>query len=79
MVVTIALSRKNKLGFVNGTIKRPTSNTSLAKLWDRVNDVVIWWILGALDEKIAQSVLWLNSAKEMWEELEQRFGRSSSA
>ena len=30
-VVTIALSEKNKLGFVNGTIKRAIHNQELAK------------------------------------------------
>ena len=32
-----------------------------------------------MDEKIYQSVLWFNTAQEVWDNLEQRFGRSSSA
>ncbi|CAO2835041.1 unnamed protein product [Amaranthus hypochondriacus] len=77
--VSIALSGKNKMGFVDGSIKRSISNGSLAKAWDRVNDVVLGWLLGAVDEKIFKSVLWFKTAKEVWDNLEQRFGQSSSA
>lgn len=77
--ITIALSGKNKLGFVNGNVKRAVHNQELAKAWDSVNDVIIGWLLNAVDEKISKTILWLNTAKEIWEELEQRFGQSSSA
>ena len=49
----VALSGKNKLGFVNGTIKRATHNQDLANSWDRVNDIIIGWLLNAVDEKIS--------------------------
>ena len=39
--ITIALPGKNKLGFVNGTVKRAVRNQEYAKVWDRVNDVII--------------------------------------
>ena len=39
--MSIALSAKNKLGFVDGTIKRSRTSTSNGNAWDRVNDVVI--------------------------------------
>ena len=51
--VNIALSGKNKLGFVDGSVKRSTTSISLGKAWDRVNDVVIGWLLNAIDEKVA--------------------------
>lgn len=58
--VTIALSGKNKLGFIDGSIKRSTTNEGHAKAWDRVNDIVIGWLLNAMNEKIAQSVFSLD-------------------
>lgn len=77
--MSIALSGKNKMGFVDGTIKRPTTSNSLGKAWDRVNDTVIGWIMNVVDENITKSILWLKTAKEVWDELEHRFGQSSSA
>lgn len=75
--VSIALSGKNKMGFVDGSVKNSTSNTMYDKAWDRVNNVVISWLLGAVDEKIFKSVLWFKTAKEVWDNLEERFGQSS--
>ena len=41
--------------------------------------MTIGWLLNVVDEKISKTILWLNTTKEIWEELEQRFGQSSSA
>lgn len=77
--VTIAFSGKNKLCFINGSIKRSTGNDKLGKVWDRVNDIVIGWILNALDERLAQSVIYHGMAKAVWEDLEHRYGETSGA
>lgn len=77
--MSIALSGKNKLKFVDGSIKRHVNSVSLGKAWDRVNDVVIGWLLNAMDEKVSGSILYFKTAKEIWDELEHRFGQSSSA
>lgn len=67
------------MGFVDGSIKRSISNGALAKAWDRVNDVVLGWLLVAVDERIFKSVFWFKTPKEVWDNLEQRYGQSSSA
>ena len=41
--------------------------------------MVLGWLLNAVDERIYQSVSWFKTAKEVWDNLEQRFGQSSSA
>ncbi|XP_059285892.1 uncharacterized protein LOC132039425 [Lycium ferocissimum] len=60
--VVIALSAKNKLSFIDGTLKVPTTNPVLQKAW--------------IDE-IAVSVLYSRSAKDMWGDLEDRFGQTN--
>lgn len=77
--MSIALSGKNKIGFVNGTVTKSVTSSSQARAWDRVNDTVIGWIINVVDENIAKSILWLKTAKEVWDELEHRYGQSSSA
>lgn len=54
--MSIALFTKSKLGFVDGTIKRSTICTSNGKAWDRVNDIVIDWIMNVVDEDISKSI-----------------------
>ncbi|KAK9743216.1 hypothetical protein RND81_03G225200 [Saponaria officinalis] len=75
----IALSAKNKLGFVDGTITKPASTASTLKAWQRNNDMVFSWMLNALSDDIANSILYSASAKEAWDELEERFGQSNGA
>ena len=53
----IALSEKNKLGFVDGSLTRPSTNSTTMKVWDRVNNVVMGWIITVLEDSIAKSVL----------------------
>ncbi|CAO2832491.1 unnamed protein product [Amaranthus hypochondriacus] len=77
--ISIALSGKNKMGFVDGSVKKSTSNAMYSKAWDKVNDVVLGWLLGVVDEKFFKRVLWFKTAKEVWGNLEARFGSTSSA
>lgn len=66
--ITIALSSKNKLGVVNGTITRSTTCSSQGRAWDQVNDTVIGWIMNIVDEHIVKSILWLKTAKKAWDD-----------
>uniref|UniRef100_A0A803KXL5 Retrotransposon Copia-like N-terminal domain-containing protein n=1 Tax=Chenopodium quinoa TaxID=63459 RepID=A0A803KXL5_CHEQI len=75
----LTLSAKNKLGFVNGTISKPTAGTIEGKAWERCNDLVCSLILYNLDESIAKSVMFLKSAEEIWTDLDERFGYASMA
>ncbi|XP_074337342.1 uncharacterized protein LOC141674534 [Apium graveolens] len=72
--VTIALSARNKLGFVDETILRPATTDPSFKSWLRCNDMVISWLLGSLSKSIGRSVIYSNSAHQMWKELEERYG-----
>lgn len=73
----LTLLAKNKLDFVNGTIVIPDPSSTDYKLWERCNDLVISWILCNLDENIARSVLFLKTARAIWQDLEDRFGYTS--
>lgn len=75
----IALSARNKLGFVDGSIPKPDPQSSSFKSWSRCNDMVISWILGALSKSIGRSVIYCNSAHQMWKELGERYGVSNGA
>lgn len=76
--ITIALSAKNKLVFVKGELDRP-ANPVLAALWNRCNDMIISWILNSLSREISSSVLYVETAHQLWTELVDRFGQSSGA
>lgn len=73
----IALAAKNKVGFIDGTHKEPESPNF--KLWNRCNDMVLSWLLNSLSKEIADSVIYSKTAKDLWKELDNRFGRSNGA
>ena len=74
----IALSVKNKLGFIDGSIPKPdSSNLPLLNSWIRNNNVVISWILNSVSKEISASIIFSESASEIWLDLQDRFQQSN--
>uniref|UniRef100_A0A2N9IAK7 Reverse transcriptase Ty1/copia-type domain-containing protein n=1 Tax=Fagus sylvatica TaxID=28930 RepID=A0A2N9IAK7_FAGSY len=74
----MALTAKNKIGFINGTITAPNDETLPSfNLWTRCNTMVISWILNSVSKDIASSVIYANTAQEMWEDLKERFAQGN--
>ncbi|XP_021852248.1 uncharacterized protein [Spinacia oleracea] len=73
----IALSARNKLCFVDGSLSQPAVNSANYRMWIRCNDLVISWMLASLEPSIARSVLYLKTARAIWLELEERYCRES--
>ncbi|PWA58153.1 hypothetical protein CTI12_AA402710 [Artemisia annua] len=77
--IEIGLSTKRKLGFIKGTVARSTNDPNLAELWDTCNNMVICWILGSVSESIARSIMFVDTASEIWLQLEKRFALSDGS
>ncbi|KAH0764874.1 hypothetical protein KY285_000745 [Solanum tuberosum] len=77
--LVIALSAKNKLGLIDGSLAEPLPSDPTHKLWDRCNDMVISWILNSLSKDIAEYVLYSRTTKEIWKYLSARFGHCNGA
>nr|XP_009765468.1 PREDICTED: uncharacterized protein LOC104217011 [Nicotiana sylvestris] len=54
--VVIALSTKNKLGFVDGSLVVPEADSGLQKAWARSNGIVLSWLLKSLSKEIVECV-----------------------
>ena len=75
--MTIALSVKNKLGFIDCSISRPDgTDPTLLSSWIRNNNIVISWILNSMSKEISTSILFIDSAFEIWIDLQDRFQQS---
>lgn len=70
----ISLSSKTKLGFMDGSIEEPVTTSPLYTAWSRCNDLIISMLLFNLDTIIARSVLYFQTAREIWIDLEERYG-----
>ena len=75
----IALSTKRKLPFVHGTLPRPTDDPVKGDQWDACNNLVIAWIMNSVSDSIAESILYIESAAEIWKQLDKRFAVSNGA
>ncbi|XP_056859969.1 uncharacterized protein LOC130508462 [Raphanus sativus] len=71
--VRMALNVRNKLGFIDGTIRKPPSTSRDSGSWSRCNDMVATWLMNSVSKNIGQSLLFMSTAESIWNNLMQRF------
>jgi hypothetical protein len=68
-----ALRAKNKLGFVDGSITKPTDpNDPLLDAWERCNDMIVSWIQNSASPSVISFFILVDNAHEIWRELCER-------
>ncbi|KAA8537887.1 hypothetical protein F0562_027533 [Nyssa sinensis] len=77
--MSMALSAKNKLGFIDGSISRPSQQTDkLFDTWSRCNNMVLSWILNSVSKDLATSIIFIDTAAAVWKDLKERFSQSNA-
>ncbi|PNX89446.1 hypothetical protein L195_g045565, partial [Trifolium pratense] len=76
--ITMALEAKNKLGFIDGTILKPEPNNPNFSNWVRCNSMVQSWLVHSTIPTIANSILWIKSARDIWLDLLTRFNQKNA-
>lgn len=66
-----------KLGFIDGSCERPSINSSTQNQWIRCDSIVVSWILNSIDPSLSGAFIYANSAKELCNELTERFRQSN--
>ncbi|GAU27901.1 hypothetical protein TSUD_159950 [Trifolium subterraneum] len=69
----MALKSKNKIRFINGSLPKPDDEDQDSLAWDRCNTMIMSWINNSIEAEISRSVLWMDSAYEVWVDLKDRF------
>lgn len=76
-MVKTALKSKNKLGFIDRALTKPTSkegeDTSELQAWEMVNSMICSWILKVIEPKLRSSIAFVDTMRAMWKNLEQRY------
>ncbi|KAL5557872.1 hypothetical protein UlMin_034083 [Ulmus minor] len=75
--MVMALTAKNKIGFIDGTIPKPFSTDLIFNSWTRCDSMISSWIINAVTREIADSILYLDSAYEIWRDLHDRFSQGN--
>ncbi|XP_042962743.1 uncharacterized protein LOC122297021 [Carya illinoinensis] len=73
-----ALRAKNKIGFINGDIKKPTSlDDLLMEAWEHCNNVVVSWIHNSISNSGKSSLAFVDDAYAIWSELQDRLSQQN--
>ncbi|XP_019188880.1 PREDICTED: uncharacterized protein LOC109183150 [Ipomoea nil] len=71
----VALEVKNKWSVVDGSITTPDRTSSQYAAWRRCNLMVCSWIRKSVHPTIAQSIMYMDKAREVWNDLSRRFSQ----
>lgn len=67
-----SIQAKRKLGFLNGSIPKPTTEPDISR-WLATNSMLVGWIRTSIDPKIHSTVTFVPDAHKLWETLQSRF------
>lgn len=77
--MTIALSAMSKIGFVDGSIEQPEDRSSpMFNLWIRCDAMVTSWIYNSVSQEILSSVIYKQTARAVWLDLQHRFSQRNA-
>ncbi|GJZ76995.1 ribonuclease H-like domain-containing protein, partial [Tanacetum coccineum] len=74
-VMLLALEGKNKNGFIDGSCRRSNIDEVLGKQYDRVNAVVLGWILDSISKELFLGQIFLKRASHVWDELNETYDK----
>ncbi|XP_074270986.1 uncharacterized protein LOC141594901 [Silene latifolia] len=76
------LDAKNKLGFIEGTVKKPSSSGDEDDLeavaWRQCNAMLRAWLRNVIDPKLHPSITFTQPINEIWEELRGRYSAGNA-
>lgn len=79
-VMRRALRVKKKLGFISGSIPKPTDpNDLLFNLWERCNDMVVSWLQNSISPSIKSNVAFVDDTREIWLDHEDHFSHQNES
>ncbi|XP_060170431.1 uncharacterized protein LOC132601351 [Lycium barbarum] len=75
----LALLGKNKIGFIDGSVKREDYQGYLERLWDRCNAIVVSWLMGNVSKNLLSGILFNSNAHYISKDLKERFDKVNSS
>uniref|UniRef100_A0A803MNF7 Retrotransposon Copia-like N-terminal domain-containing protein n=1 Tax=Chenopodium quinoa TaxID=63459 RepID=A0A803MNF7_CHEQI len=76
--IRLALGAKNKLFFIDGSCRRPASDSPDLQKWIRNDYMVQSWLLNSMDKLISEGFILQQSAQQLYDEILERYGQSNA-
>lgn len=71
--MTNALQAKRKIGFIDGSIVKPSTGDPNLELWLSVNSMIVGWIRSSIEPRVCSTVTFISDSYKLWENLKKRF------
>ncbi|GJT70426.1 ribonuclease H-like domain-containing protein [Tanacetum coccineum] len=71
----LALKGKNKINFIDGSYRRSNTDEVLGRQYDRVNAIVLGWILNSISEELFLGQIFSKRAKHVWDKLKETYDK----
>lgn len=68
-----ALRAKKKMGFLDGTLAKPSEESGDLEAWLSVNSMIVGWIRSSIEPRVRSTVTFITDAQKLWENLKKRF------
>ena len=63
---------------MNGSIPKPDPSSPLFNSWSRCNTTVLLWLTNSLSMELKASVIYINTAKDLWIDLKDRLSQGNT-
>ena len=75
-----ALTAKNKIGFINGSIQPPDEGEQPAEyaLWNQCNSMILSWLTHSVEPDLAKGVVHAKTAQQVWEDFKDQFSQRNA-
>lgn len=68
-----SLRARGKWGFIEGIVKKPDDASPEIEDWWTVQSMLITWIMNTIEPSLRSTVLYFDTAKELWDDVRERF------
>ncbi|KAK3014114.1 hypothetical protein RJ639_010293 [Escallonia herrerae] len=75
-----ALTAKNKIGFINGSIEQPSEKDQPTEyaLWNQCNSMILSWLTHSVEPDLAKGVIHAKTAYQMCEDFKDQFSQKNA-
>ncbi|KAL5785997.1 hypothetical protein ACOSQ2_002115 [Xanthoceras sorbifolium] len=76
----LALTAKNKIGFIDGSIEPPseTEHPTEYALWNQCNSMILSWLTHSVEPDLAKGVVHAKTALQVWEDFKDQFSQKNA-
>ncbi|KAI5314748.1 hypothetical protein L3X38_043924 [Prunus dulcis] len=75
-----ALTAKNKVGFVNGSVQPPseTEQPTEYALWNQCNSMILSWLAHSVEPDLAKAVVHAKTIHQVWQHFKDQFSQKNA-